>query len=70
MSGLQRMHGQMVGIVYTVGTVAWSATVVAALLAVVVVPSATRAEEPPAFSGPRAFAHLEMISGLGPRPSG
>lgn len=28
------------------------------------------AEEPPAFDGPRAFAHLTAIAALGPRPSG
>ena len=31
---------------------------------------ATRADEPPRFSGERAFGHLEAIAKLGPRPSG
>jgi len=31
---------------------------------------AAGADESPAFSGRRAFAHLEAIAGLGPRPSG
>jgi len=44
--------------------------VAAALLVAVALPAAGRAEELPEFSGPRAFAHLEKISGLGPRPSG
>jgi hypothetical protein len=44
--------------------------VAAALLAAVAVPVSGRAEEPPEFSGPRAFAHLETISAMGPRPSG
>ena len=32
--------------------------------------AAGRADEPPAFSGARAFDHLEAIAALGPRPSG
>jgi len=55
MSGWRRMHTTMVA---------------AALLVAVALPAAGRAEELPEFSGPRAFAHLEKISGLGPRPSG
>lgn len=55
MSGWRRMHTIMVA---------------AALLATVALPAAGWAEEPPEFSGPRAFAHLETIAGLGPRPSG
>jgi hypothetical protein len=42
--------------------------VVAILVAVG--PLAATADQPPAFSGARAFAHLEEICGLGPRPSG
>jgi glutaminyl-peptide cyclotransferase len=45
-------------------------TVAAFLLTVVAFPTANRAEELPEFSGARAFAHLEAISALGPRPSG
>jgi len=33
-------------------------------------PHRGRADEPEPFSGPRAFAHLQAICGLGPRPSG
>jgi glutaminyl-peptide cyclotransferase len=55
MSDWRRMHTTMVA---------------AALLVAVALPAAGRAEELPEFSGPRAFAHLEKISGLGPRPSG
>jgi len=55
MSDWQRMHTTMVA---------------AALLAAVALPAAVWAEEPPEFSGQRAFAHLETIAGLGPRPSG
>ena len=55
MSGLHRMHSHMIA---------------AALLAAVALPAVSRAEEPPAFSGLQAFAHLEAISGLGPRASG
>jgi len=44
--------------------------VAVALLAAVALPATGWAEELPEFSGPRAFAHLEKISGLGPRPSG
>jgi len=40
----------------------------AALLAALA--GATRSAEPPEFSGPSAFAHLEAICKLGPRPSG
>ena len=42
------------------------------LLAVVAVLAAggSRAEELPGFSGDRAFAHLEAVCRLGPRPSG
>jgi len=47
-----------------------SSTVVFLLLAAGAWPSAGRAEDLPVFSGPRAFAHLEAIAGLGPRPSG
>jgi hypothetical protein len=32
--------------------------------------SRARADEPPAFSGDRAMAHLEAIAAIGPRPSG
>jgi glutaminyl-peptide cyclotransferase len=39
------------------------------LLLLAAVPAAI-AEEPPAFSGARAMAHLEAICALGPRPSG
>ena len=49
----------------------------AAAIAAVVFGAATaasavsgRAEEPPEFSGQRAFTHLEAICALGPRPSG
>ena len=64
MSCLHRMHS------HTVDVFVMVAMVVMSLLAAVAVPTASRAEEPPEFSGPRAFAHLETISGLGPRPSG
>ena len=40
-------------------------TVIAALAA-----SGSQAEDPPGFSGDRAFAHLEAVCRLGPRPSG
>jgi hypothetical protein len=55
MSGWRRIHKTSVAV---------------ALLVAVVWPAMGRAEEPSAFSGPRAFAHLETIAGLGPRPSG
>jgi len=55
MSCWRRMHRTMVAV---------------ALLAAVALPATGWAEELPEFSGPRAFAHLEKISGLGPRPSG
>lgn len=42
---------------------------VAAIL-VAVGPLAAMADEPPAFSGGRAFAHLKDVCALGPRPSG
>jgi hypothetical protein len=58
MSGWQRMRVSLVHLVAV------------ALLAVVTRPAVGRAEELPEFSGPRAFAHLEAITGLGPRPSG
>jgi len=58
MSGWQRMRVFLVHLVAV------------ALLAVVTRPVVGRAEEPPEFSGPRAFTHLEAITGLGPRPSG
>jgi hypothetical protein len=64
MSGLHRMHVHIVVMVGMIGMVA------TALLAAAALPAASQAEEPLAFSGPRAFAHLETISGLGPRASG
>ncbi|MFM8803261.1 MAG: M28 family peptidase, partial [Planctomycetia bacterium] len=54
MSGWQRMDRALV-----------AAALVAAWL-----PVAVRAEQPPEFSGQRAFIHLEAIAALGPRPSG
>jgi len=41
-----------------------------AVALVALVPSALGAEDPPSFSGERAFAHLEAICRLGPRPAG
>jgi glutaminyl-peptide cyclotransferase len=41
-----------------------------ALAGAVLLAACGRAEEPPGFSGERAFAHLEAICALGPRPSG
>ena len=43
---------------------------VAATLLAAVAGGVGRADEAPVFSGQRAFAHLEAIAGLGPRPSG
>jgi glutaminyl-peptide cyclotransferase len=47
----------------------WAAGMFAAWLAVSG-PVSLRADEPASFSGARAFAHLEAICDLGPRPSG
>ncbi len=44
--------------------------VVAAAAFVVAASSRATADEPPAFSGDRAMAHLEAIAAIGPRPSG
>jgi hypothetical protein len=43
---------------------------IAAAVVLVALSLAAAADEPPAFSGARAFGHLQAICALGPRPSG
>jgi glutaminyl-peptide cyclotransferase len=65
MSGLHWRQSHTMAVALLMGYVClhWACSVCAC-------PGEACAAEPVEFSGPRGFAHLEMIAGLGPRPSG